>query len=241
MRIAVVTPYYDESEEILRICHDSVCRQSYPATHIMVADGRPQAWVGASTAQHLVLPVSHDDCGDTPRGLGALSAIAQGFDAVAFLDADNWYQPVHLETVVRLQQDSGAAICSTRRSMHRTDGSLMGYCYASDGDDFVDTNCLAVFRDAFHILPQWILMPPWAHAVGDRMMWHLLRDSGLKTAHVETATVCYRSSYRFHYEKLGETPPADAVSTERIAGAVARWRAEGLPPFKGVAQIKVPE
>ena len=241
MNIAVVTPYFDEDEATLRACHDSVSRQSHPATHIPVADGRPKPWVADFAAQHIVLPVGHKDYGDTPRGIGSLSAASQGFDGIAFLDADNWYRPDHIETVVKLHRDTGAAICSTRRSIHRLDGSLLGYCEASEGDDFVDTNCLAVFGEAFELLPNWSLMPAWAHAVGDRMMWHLLRQSGLKRAHLPRHTVCYRSSYHFHYLKMGETPPAGVSEPKNVASAINMWHAKGLPPFKTVTVLRPPE
>ena len=238
MKIAVVTPYYREDERVLRACHDSVRRQTHAAAHIMVADGHPQAWVDGSAAQHIVLPVAHADYGDTPRAVASLSAMAQGFDGIAYLDADNWYQPNHIETIVRLRAETGAAVCSTRRTMHRLDGSLLGHCFASDGEDFVDTNCLAVFREAFPLLPQWALMPAWAHVLGDRMMWHVLRSSDLKRAHAAEFTVCYRDSYRAHYENLDEEPPEGAASTDLIIEAIARWDREGLPPFRRHFQIR---
>ncbi|WP_422366248.1 glycosyltransferase family 2 protein [Pelagibius sp.] len=232
MRIAVVTPYYDETESVLRACHDSVRGQTHAATHIMVADGHPQAWIDSSSAQHIVLPVSHRNYGDTPRAIASVSAITQKFDGIAYLDADNWYQPDHIESMVQLHRETGAAICSTRRSMHRIDGSLMGYCFSSDGEDFVDTNCLAVFREAFRLLPCWGLIPDWAHVLGDRMMWHLLRDSGLKRAHLPRFTVCYRDSYLPHYLHMGENPPEGARATNEILQAIGRWDKEGLPPFR---------
>jgi glycosyltransferase involved in cell wall biosynthesis len=241
MRIAVVTPYYREDDLVLRACHESVCRQSYPASHILVADGHPQDWLSDTAAQHIVLPVNHRDYGDTPRVVASLSAMAQGFDGIAYLDADNWYQPNHIETIVRLRAETGAAICSTRRSIHRPDGSLLGYCEASEGEDFVDTNCLAVFKEAFHLLPHWTLMPTWAHVLGDRMMWHVLKQSGLKRSHSLERTVSYRSMYEFHYRKLGEVPPVGARPPEDIGEAIKTWYRQGFPPFKETAVIRLPD
>src|SRR3546814_4422363 len=100
--------------------------------------------------------------------------------------------------------------------MHRPDQSLLGHCFGCDGEDFVDTNCLAVFQEAFHLLPRWALMPEWAHAVGDRMMWHVLRSSGLKRAHALEFTVCYRDSYISHYVNLGEEPPRSEEHTSEL-------------------------
>ncbi len=239
MKIAVVTPYYKEEEPTLRACHDSVCCQTHPATHIMVADGHPQDWVGDSAAQHIVLPVSLRNYGDTPRAVASLFAMAQGFDGIAYLDADNWYQLNHVETIAQLRRETGAVICSTRRRMHRLDGSLLGDCMASDGEDFVDTNCLAVFKEAFHLLPQWALMPEWAHPIGDRMIWHILRQSGLKRAHQAAFTVCYRNAHRIHYEVLGEEPPEEAIPIDHLVlKAMDRWEQEGLPAFRRAFQIR---
>jgi hypothetical protein len=122
--------------------------------------------------------------------------------------------------------------------MHRLDGSLLGHCFASDGEDFVDTNCLAVFREAFSLLPQWTLMPAWSHVLGDRMMWHVLRSSGLKRAHRPEHTVCYRDSFALHYRILGEEPPPGTKPTQPVAEAIARWDAEGLPPFRKGLQVR---
>jgi hypothetical protein len=53
----------------------------------MVADGFPvsevDSWAGVV---HIKIP-NHADYGDTPRGVGAASAAANGFDAICFLDA----------------------------------------------------------------------------------------------------------------------------------------------------------
>ncbi|WP_422366247.1 glycosyltransferase family 2 protein [Pelagibius sp.] len=241
MKIAVITPYFDEDEDLLRACHDSVIGQIHPVTHIMVADGHPQAWINASAAQHIVLPVSHRNYGDTPRAVASLAAIGQGFDGVAYLDADNWYQPNHIETVVEMHRATGAAICSTNRSIHRLDGSLLGYCEASEGEDFVDTNCLAVFGQALELLPQWALMPEWAHALGDRMMWHILRQSQLKRVHSQARTVCYRSSYGFHYRKLGEDPPPGSAPADYFNEAIRCWYQKGFPPFRNTGVIRPPD
>jgi hypothetical protein len=60
----------------------------------------------------------------------------------------------------------------------------------------------------------------------------------LKRAHVPEFTACYRDSYRSHYLNMGEEPPDGATSTENLLEAIARWDAEGLPPFKRFFQIR---
>jgi hypothetical protein len=90
LKVAVVTPYYKESDDILRQCHESVLRQSYPCMHILVADGHPKAlFYGHPKTMHVTLPQANGDQGNTPRTVGGILAEAYGFDAVAYLDADN--------------------------------------------------------------------------------------------------------------------------------------------------------
>ena len=144
MRVAVITPYYREPLGILRHCHESVRRQTHPCAHFMVADGFPSQDVAGWVVQHISLSQPHHDVGNTPRGIGALSAMNQGFDAIAFLDADNWYYPQHIEEMLCLHRKTGAAICTAARTIHRLDGSLMFPDRESDGDSHVDTSCFFV-------------------------------------------------------------------------------------------------
>ena len=97
LRVAVITPYYRESLEMLQFCHDSVRTQTYPCTHFLVADGHARPEISGWAVQHLILPQAHGDDGNTPRCLGSLSAMKQGFDVITYLDADNWYYPNHID------------------------------------------------------------------------------------------------------------------------------------------------
>jgi glycosyltransferase involved in cell wall biosynthesis len=44
----------------------------------------------------------HRDDGNTPWCFGAISARNQGFDAVAYLDSDNWYAPDRIASLADL-------------------------------------------------------------------------------------------------------------------------------------------
>src|SRR5690349_5897356 len=99
MRVAVVTPYYKEPLAVLRRCVDSVKAQQIACAHIMVADGHPRPEIEDwGVEQHVKLPLSHADDGDTPRLIGTGMAHAQGFDAVCWLDADNWFEAEHVSS-----------------------------------------------------------------------------------------------------------------------------------------------
>jgi glycosyltransferase involved in cell wall biosynthesis len=127
LRIAVVTPYYKETTAILRQCHDSVLNQTYPCQHILVSDGHPNGlFDNSETALHITLPNASADNGNTPRAMGRIFAEQRGFDAVAYLDADNWFDPIHIETLVAAQEMSCSPIAASRRKFCDLDGAPPG-------------------------------------------------------------------------------------------------------------------
>lgn len=233
MRIAVITPYYKTPRPWLEQCHQSVLAQTVPCTHILVADGAPEDYVDGWQAQHIILKVNHADYGDTPRAIGSVSAIGQQFDAIAYLDSDNWYAPDHIETLVDLHKESGAAICISNRTMNRLDGSVLGPCPETDGDLFADTSCLMLFREAFSLAPIWATFPPRLHPICDRMMMYYIRNSGLKRAFVDKPTVAFRTAYRGAYRLFGEEPPPGADKTgEDFNMALTYLRETGGPDLR---------
>ncbi|MBF0198510.1 MAG: glycosyltransferase, partial [Planctomycetes bacterium] len=171
MKVAVITPYYDEPIEWLRKCHYSVAAQDMCCTHIMIADGRPRKEVDQWAVRHIPMPYSHNDFGDTARSIGVTDAIGAHFDAIAFLDADNWFAPNHISSLMQCAQKTGAAIVSSGRLFCRMDTSVMGQCLNSDGDNFSDTNCLLFTKSAFRQANEWVYVPPYAHGIGDRVLW----------------------------------------------------------------------
>jgi hypothetical protein len=208
MRIAVITPYFRESLDQLRRCHDSVAAQTHgDVTHFMVADGHPQAGIDAWPVRHLPLPWNHKDFGDTPRAVAAMSACSQGFDAIAFLDADNWYEPDHLETVVRRQAETGAHIVTATRNLIRPDGSVMAVCKQSNGVDFCDMNCFFITRAAFAVIGAWAFKDPRASIVDDYVLWMIIKNSRATLAHCGEPTVNYQTMWAMTYIEHGEEPP----------------------------------
>jgi hypothetical protein len=57
--------------------------------------------------------------GDTPRIGGCGSEAAQQFDALALLDADNGFEPNHLEILAGVQRQSGAHVVTCARCLAR--------------------------------------------------------------------------------------------------------------------------
>jgi glycosyltransferase involved in cell wall biosynthesis len=120
-RFAIVTPYYKEMQPVLERCIASVKAQTLAADHIVVADGFPQDWIDRAGVRHIKLDRSHKDYGNAARGLGALMAVAEAYEGIGFLDADNWLDKEHVATCVETGQ--GVDIAVARRRFVRPDGT----------------------------------------------------------------------------------------------------------------------
>lgn len=230
-RVAVITPYHREDPSLLRQCHQSVLAQSFACLHVLVADGHPMVEVDGWDAHHVILPVGHGDIGSTPRLIGAFHAIGLGVEAVAFLDADNWYAPHHIAGLMDARQAHKAAFVSSGRMLCRLDGSPMAPCPLTDPQRFIDTNCMLFGREAFALLHHWVLMPDYGHLIGDRIMLHHVRRSGLTHCHVPGPSVHYRCNKEGLYRQLGEAIPPGVQPRPDYAASFRRWIADGNPPL----------
>lgn len=224
MRVAVVTPYCTEANDILAKCHQSVVSQSHAVRHIMVADGAPNRLVQSWDVDHIQLPRLHHDNGNLGRCVGALHAKAEGYDAVAFLDADNWFRPEHIALMVGLQRSTGAQVCTAARSLYRIDGTLMREVDAeSDGSGFADTSCMFIHSSAYETLPLWAQMPVEMSPVCDRVVWMAILLRELRRAHSPLQTVAFRTRYAHAYRSMGEAPPAEAKEDSTFLPAFGYW------------------
>jgi glycosyltransferase involved in cell wall biosynthesis len=212
MKVAVITPYYKESPEVLKRCMDSVANQTHAdIIHVMVADGYPSRYVinraeGNTKIMHIVIP-NCGDYGDTPRAIGAaVIACRKEYDAVAFLDADNWYEPDHIEEALK---HMSKPIVTTGRNLRRVDGSLLAPCPESDGVNFCDTNCYVIHRNAFGVIGRWTYKENKYGIVGDRMFWQSLPKEHV--ARSPKHTVNYTTKFAVHYLHFKEKPPLDAI------------------------------
>src|SRR5262249_34844597 len=127
MRLAVITAYFDEDRATIERCLASVRSQTVPVDHLVVADGRPQGWIADTEARHIVLDRSHSDFGDTPRMIGLMLAIREGYDAIQFLDADNLILPGHAAMATAAMRDTAADMLVLKRLFLRPDGSVIDF------------------------------------------------------------------------------------------------------------------
>jgi hypothetical protein len=212
LKVAVVTPYHKETEAVLMRCRDSVSRQTHPCMHIMVADGHARAMFDRiQGVLHITLPLENADYGNTPRAIGALLAEAYGFDAVAWLDADNWYDPHHVENMLNVAAyNRGTELVSCRRRFYDTAGRDLGITEAEeDAGSHVDTNCWLLLRPAFALLRFWLL-PKTLAAIGDRLLLGKVVHDGFRRVATQDRTVCYQTAWASHYLQAGLPPPPGA-------------------------------
>jgi hypothetical protein len=210
LKFAVITPYHDESRQLLERCIQSVSRQTIPVEHFVVADGLPQSWLDTEPVRHIKLDRPHRDFGNTPRGIGSLLAISEGFDGFGFLDADNWLEPDHVELCVRFGKPGESSTCDyvvTQRHLRRPDGTTIPM---PEEHDHVDTNCLFMLKGAFFVVPYFAMMPKQLSPMADRIFYQALRARGLRSAFVPTKTVNYHCLWESVYALIGEVPPPGA-------------------------------
>lgn len=218
MRVAIVTPYYGESGDILRRCHNSVKAQTYAdVRHFIVSDGNMNPMLATLDADCYQLPRNHADAGATPRAMAALSAFSQGYDAVGFIDADNYLKPNHVETMVAVLQNSGAdGIVATRIIHSQDDREMYVDTVESNGENMIDTNSWFLTSKAMHLLSYWITAPGqqlWS----DRYFAKAVLDSGMRLVRCDEPTVVYVTRWAWHYQYAGWAVPDDAVWIQTAA------------------------
>ena len=205
-RIAVVTPYYREPDSELERCLLSVRQQTLACDHIVVSDGFPNPLVDRFGATHVKLGQPHRDNGNTPRYVGGLIALAQGYDGVAYLDADNWYHPRHVELLVKKQHETGAtAVCSARNIYLANGIKLLDIDVEDRMRRHVDTSCLMITRSCEFIAHLWGQMPQSWGPVCDRVVFSAL--SGEPLAWTENRTLNFKSNYAHHYRNANQPVP----------------------------------
>jgi hypothetical protein len=251
-RIAVITPYAREPVGVLQRCHDSVQAQTLPCDHFMASDGFPRDEVDHWNVRHIRLATPSNDFGDTPRRLAGNLVRDEGYDAVAYLDADNALRPRHLESLFALHRQRGSSVCHAARTFHRVDGTLMPLLQEGDNHDHVDTSCLLIAAEAFELLSFWGSWPQELSAIDDRLFWKSIVGRGVPTAFSGALTCKYEASHEAFFRALNEPPPAGTrpdIDLDRVfrcfgqLSAVERLELDarcGFPVETLIASLQVP-
>lgn len=216
-RIAVVTPYYKEKRSVLQQCHDSVLRQTYKCDHILIADGFPSDLFddGPGTI-HVKLPKGNNDNGNTPRAIGGILSESYGYNAVAYLDADNWFDPDHVEKLVAAHDRTGAPLIGCKRRFYDLDENELDITEPSeDTHRHIDTSCWLVFRPAFSLLSAW-RMPKILSPVCDRIFFQTAIHERFRITTTKDRTVCFRTQYEYHYRLAGKALQPGLKTSEEV-------------------------
>lgn len=223
--VAVITATAGEPQDWIQKCNSSVNNQTISCAHIIVCDGPCREDVVDLRADLIQLEHRHYDCGDAARAHGLASALSRGFKAAAFLDADNWFAPSHVEGLIAAACKVGAPVAASRRWLCDIDGNVMGLCTQSGSADFSDTSSVFLTADAFEFWIQLAHLPSWAHAIGDRIAWRKARLAGTTMGFTGEPTSYYRCKHASFYTRLGYAlPPLVAPRSDgAISRAVTRW------------------
>ncbi len=196
--------------------------QNIAADHFMIADGFALDEIDAWQVQHVKLPQAHADNGDTPRGLGSLLAKAQGYDFIAYLDADNWFHAGHLESLLALHAQTGHAICSSFRTFHGLAGELLDITESDENAlKHVDTSCFLIHRSSFDVIDVWIDMPRILSPICDRVFLASLMHKRRGIQSTGLRSVAFRTQYAQHYRAAGAALPPGAKEGDFAAAALA--------------------
>lgn len=223
MKVAIITPYYKEpAEEIIR-CMKSVQDQTHKDyEHFVVSDGFPQDFIDSWPVRHIRLGKGHGDFGDTPRGVAGLLATAEGFDAVMYLDADNYIEPSHIQSFVEAYKTDPKDVLVCKRYHIRPDGSRMPEMPASHSDDdHVDTGCFFVTRNAFDALTVWATKPKPLSILDDRVFFRSLQRYSI--GYLQHQTVAYKNTWQSYFRAIGEEPPACCKPDPDLKPIVQWW------------------
>ena len=169
MKIAVVTPTI--ASEHLTKCIDSVDKQTYEdIVHYIFIDGcqyEPKAreiLVGSSKTRMIELEENVGKGWYGHRVYAACSFLVNA-DVICYLDEDNFFEPNHIETVVKKLQEGNDWVYSLR-NIHDKEGKFLceDNCeslgkwpvYFNPEVHHIDTSCFAIRRDiAVHIGHSW--------------------------------------------------------------------------------------
>ena len=207
-RVAVITPYYKEPDGELRRMLESVAAQTGACHHFMVSDGFPNPLARDPRVTHIELGKAHGDNGNTPRYVGAMVALALGYDAVALLDADNWLEPHHVERLVARQHETGAGAVFALRNNFLPDGTRVRKDDEMESRKMhVDTSCMMLTRGCEFAIHLWGQMPMEWGPVCDRVVFVEL--TGHNLAWTKNRTLNFKSHYAGTYIAAGRPVPRD--------------------------------
>jgi glycosyltransferase involved in cell wall biosynthesis len=205
MNVTVITPTTGTS--YLRKTLDSVKEQTHKnVQHLVVVDGNhPKATVILQDYPNVdVIKLPYATGTERYNGhriYGAASYLAKG-DYVCFLDEDNWLEPNHVESLIKVIQSGNQWAFSLRKIIDKDgnyvcndDCESLGKWQSCLNDYFVDVGCYFFPKTlAVQLTPIWYrkAREPGVPEV-DRMLIHVLRENNLTCDTNYMYTLNYRT------------------------------------------------
>lgn len=201
MKVAVVTPTI--ASPYLKQCLKSVDEQTYEnLTHYVFIDGHDHYYdametcVGASKVKTVILEqnVGKDWYGH--RVYAACSFLVDA-DVICYLDEDNWFEPNHVESLVKVLEEGNSWAYSLRKIYNKQGEYLVhDNCeslgkwpvFFDDKVNHIDTSSFAIRKDvAVQIGHAWY--GQWG---ADRQFYSALKQYFPKYDCTRENTLCYR-------------------------------------------------
>lgn len=226
MKIAIITPYFKESILQIRRCIDSVKMQTVEVTHFLIADGSPIRDLENAGVRHIILDKNHGDWGNTPRAVAGILAVSEGYEAIGYLDADNWIDSDHVMSCITAANKSIKSVdfVIAKRRWVNDHREFLPYKSPEDlSGRHADTNCIFLMKNCLHLASQWGVIPHPLSQFGDRLFFYLLQTQGYQSTYVNHETVNYLCTWRDIYVHLGLEVPSYAKPGLDIAKAKAWW------------------
>ena len=125
--VSVIMPVYN-GEKYIRKAVESVYEQEVSLELLVIDDGSTDhteevlsAYEGREDFRYIKNQQNMGAAGSRNRGVG----LAQG-TYIAFLDADDWWEPGKLKEQLKRLEETGYVLCSTGRELMNADGSSTG-------------------------------------------------------------------------------------------------------------------
>lgn len=208
MKTYCITPIYDPDVNYLKQNIESVRSQTVKTQHLLVFDGIPKNKeelydnIDFTGIEVIELPKCHSDYGDTPRALGAISAFNRDADAVFWLDDDNWIEPNHAKIMTQ-ELSNNFPITTCQRNICTLEGEIMGLCFETNPNQFIDMNCYMIHKSVKNICSVLWLMNPEHHIFDDKVLFANIKQNKIPFKYYDTPTVNYRTNFNFHYQHYG--------------------------------------
>ena len=203
MKVAVVTPTIGNSK--LADCLASVEKQTYKKlTHYIFIDGNQYKravdelieWSGSTKVKTVELEENVGRGWYGHRVFAACSFLVNA-DVICYLDEDNWFEPCHVEKLVKKLEEGNDWAYSLRK-IYDKDGNYLcdDNCeslgkwpvYFNDSVFHIDTSCFAVRRDiAVRVGHSWY--GQWG---ADRQFFSAISKQFPKFDCTNAHTACYR-------------------------------------------------